>query len=548
MRPTIASTIGLNLLMAGSLFAGTFDKAPLAPALGVDALSKGFARERVGRQVFSNPYATVTLGSVDVYNVFPYVESRHFQIVSDPAWNRIVFGEVGKSLRAFDGNGSAFGALAEPRGMAVDEQNRLYLADTGHDRILVFRTETEFDAMTLVPLFAIDGLHRPYDVAFSDGGTPFAPGDDYLYVADTGRNRIVAYGLDGTSARKIAEIGELGSGVGHFAGPMALATGRRNGVATNDVYVADVHSRRLVHLRLEASGFVWAGERRHDADVVTSLDTDQWGNVYAAAPNRGAVEKFNSELAPVAELETNVTRPRSFHVPFLNVRDHRNGSVRHLGQPSGVLVEDWAETSGMKLWTLGLELADLAVVDQNGASSRFTLTDHANVTFEVTDGASGRVLSRRDLGAMDAGSHTIALAGDEMALSAGGNERILRVAATSGYEGGPAVMARTNFSVSGTGAILPPSQPLLLANVPNPVFASTRIGVVMPNDQSDASLVVLDARGRMVRRFHERFSPGLTEVVWDGRDDRGSTVSAGIYFYRLVFGPKSITRKMVLVK
>jgi hypothetical protein len=58
---------------------------------------------------------------VDVYDAFPYVETRTYAIVSDPAWNRLVFGEAGKTLRAYDGAGTTLGKLSQPRGLAVDE-------------------------------------------------------------------------------------------------------------------------------------------------------------------------------------------------------------------------------------------------------------------------------------------------------------------------------------------------------------------------------------------------------------------------------------------
>ncbi len=145
--------------------------------------------------MFADPWSTVTIGSVDLYSVYPYVESRTFQIVSDPRWNRLVVGEAGNSLTAYDGKGQTLGALSEPRGLAVDEHNRVYVADAGNDRVLVLEARTEFGDVTLAPLYEIRGLNDPHDVAYSDGGTPFVAGDDVLYVADTGRNRVVAFAL-----------------------------------------------------------------------------------------------------------------------------------------------------------------------------------------------------------------------------------------------------------------------------------------------------------------------------------------------------------------
>jgi flagellar hook assembly protein FlgD len=42
---------------------------------------------------------------------------------------------------------------------------------------------------------------------------------------------------------------------------------------------------------------------------------------------------------------------------------------------------------------------------------------------------------------------------------------------------------------------------------------------------------VYDTRGRRVRSLADRtFSPGLASLVWDGRDDQGHAVGAGVYF------------------
>ena len=195
MRRAILLTLGITLVAATAPRAGTFERARIVPDLGLDAITRGVTRQQVGRDVFSDPWATATIGHVDLYDVFPYVESRTFQVVSDPRWNRLVIGEAGRALRAYDGAGTALGSLAEPRGLAVDENDRVYVADAGHDRVVVLQASTTYGEVTLEPLYEIGGLSRPFDVAWSDGGTPFAAGDDVLYVADTGRNRVAAVAL-----------------------------------------------------------------------------------------------------------------------------------------------------------------------------------------------------------------------------------------------------------------------------------------------------------------------------------------------------------------
>ena len=546
MRRLILCICSLALIAAGPARAGTFARTAIAPDLGLDAFTKTVAHEQVGRDVFSDPYSTITIGSVDVYNVFPYLEARTFQIVSDPGWNRLVFGESGRSLAAYTGAGTALGALSNPRGLSVDEQNRVFVADAGNNRVLVLQASTQYGDIQLTPLFEIRGLSGPYDVAYSDGGTPFSHADDRLYVSDTGRNRVIAYALGDAGAQQVAAIGDLGSGAGHFAGPMAITAGRSGGANTRDVYVADAHSGRIVHLRDDGGGFSWLGDAKDGADVVTSLDTDQWGNLYAAAPNRGVIRKFSPGLTPVADLTDGLSRPRSFHVPFVNVNDHRVGSLTRVGKPNGVSVDQWADASGVRLWNLGVDVSNLAVAAGSDPSASFMLTDQADVVVELVDGATGQTLTRHAAGSMGAGVQTLALDPSDLHVASSG-DLLLRVTATSSYPGGPSATAQTKLGPGG-GLTATPAQAMLLGNTPNPVGASTRISFMLPANAKGVTLRVFDASGRVVRSFGGGFSPGLNEVVWDARNDHGTAVSAGMYFYRLDVNRQQFTRKLVVVR
>ena len=549
MRRPMLLALCLTMCSVPTLWAGTFEKTPLAPESGVDVLTRRVTREQVGRDLFANPYATVTIANVDVYDRFPYVESRQFQVVSDPCWNRLVYGERGGDAHAYDGTGSALGALADPRGMAVDERNRLYVADAGNDRVVVLQATTDLAEITFTPLFAIDGLGGPHDVAYSDGGTPFTPGDDVLYVAETGKNRVTALALEEQGARRITSLGELGSGVGRFAGPIAIAVGHADGANTRDVYVADAHSRRIVRLRQDGNRLTWIGEVRHEANLVTSLATDQWGNVYAASPQQGVVTKFNPELVRVAELRGDLSRPRSFHVPFVNIRDHRDGTVTRVGQPNAVSVDQWSDQSGVGLWKLGVELSDLGVQGGERPVAHFTLTDRAALTLQITDAGNGRALANRSLGTLPAGLHTVSILPEDLMGATGGHDLVLRIAAVSSYANGPADVAQARFQVSGDGVVALPSRPVLLGSTPNPMNASTRIAFVLPAlGTGRVSLGVFDASGRRLRTFAGAFSPGLNEVVWDGTDDQGRSLRAGVYFYRLEVGSMREMGRIALVR
>jgi len=544
LRRLIPLALIATVSLAHPLMAGTFARAPIAPDLGFDTLDRGTARQQLGRDLFADPYASVTLGSIDVYDRFPYVSSRTFEVVSDPHWNRIVFGDVGGDLHAFDGTGTSFGALSEPRGLAVDDRDRLYIADSGNGRVLVMQATSEFGAMALVPLYAIGGLARPNAVAVSDGGTPFTPSDDRLYVADTGGNRVVSFALGETGATPLSTLGSLGSGVGHFAGPMAITVGRAESVNTPDVYVADAHTRRIVHLRDTGPALAWMGEVHHDADLVTSLDTDPWGSVYAASPNRGIVRKFAPDLTPVAELSSGLVRPRGFSIPFFTVHDHRDGSVSRSGRAGGVSLEQWTDGSGMKLWSLGVEVKDLSVSGGATPAADFTLTDAAIVSLAIDD-AAGHTLATRRIGALLAGTHHVPLDPADLA-AAGGGDRLLRVTARSRYPNGPSAVSRVGFGNGGSGL---PSHPMLLGSWPNPAVADAHIAFMLPaTTAGDISFEVFDATGRRVRHIAAPFTPGRNEVVWDGRDDRGASTPAGLYLYRLRVGDQSWTDRLARVR
>lgn len=551
MRRRFLLVTGLIGALASPAGAGTFVRTQAAPDLGLESLTRSIARERLGKRLFAQPYATVTLSQVDVHDRFPYVESRHFQIVSDPAWNRLVIGEVGKGLQAYDGVGTSAGAFSQPHGLALDEQDRLYVADTGNNRIVVLQARTELGQISLTPVQVIEGVKGPFDVAISDGGTPFQPGDDRLVIAETGGNRVSAFSLSGSSPQRLVTLGELGSGRGHFAGPTSITMGRNDGVNTSDVFVADAHNQRIVQLRLTAGQLEWVGEVPSEGGVVTSLDTDQWGNLYAASPQRGSVRKYGPSLNAVAELRDALSRPRSFRVPFFNVRDHRDGSVTRIGQASAVSLDEWADQTGLRVWNLGVEVNGLGISGGESPEASFTLTDRADVTWELSDPSTGKVLLRRSAGALAAGVHRVPLTPADLRAAAGLEDAMLKVMATSTYANGASDVALSPIRLTGSGMVAQATRAALLGNWPNPVRPSTRIAFVLPQDATGkARFGIYDAMGRQVRRYDSAFRAGINEIHWDGTDTEGKALRSGIYFYRLDIDADgvSLSRRMALVR
>lgn len=83
---------------------------------------------------------------------------------------------------------------------------------------------------------------------------------------------------------------------------------------------------------------------------------------------------------------------------------------------------------------------------------------------------------------------------------------------------------------------------------PNPLRGSTRLGFSLGADAS-AELSLLDLSGRRVRTLVDaELTAGPHDVVWDGRDDTGAAVPAGLYFARLRAGGVERTQRIVVAK
>ncbi|MBI1936484.1 MAG: T9SS type A sorting domain-containing protein [Ignavibacteriales bacterium] len=83
----------------------------------------------------------------------------------------------------------------------------------------------------------------------------------------------------------------------------------------------------------------------------------------------------------------------------------------------------------------------------------------------------------------------------------------------------------------------------LSQNYPNPFNPNTKIFFSL-NRGSQIVLTVYDAMGKEIKELiREYLNAGKYEVIFDGRK-----LSSGIYFYRLLVGLKSSTRKMLLLK
>ncbi|MCL2063608.1 MAG: S8 family serine peptidase [Candidatus Cloacimonetes bacterium] len=93
-----------------------------------------------------------------------------------------------------------------------------------------------------------------------------------------------------------------------------------------------------------------------------------------------------------------------------------------------------------------------------------------------------------------------------------------------------------------------PSQTELVGNYPNPFNPETTIHFNLANN-SRVVIDIFNVRGQLViPLLNENLTAGYHNVRWNGTDYMGSSVSTGIYFYRMTTDYIVQTKRMVLMK
>ena len=88
----------------------------------------------------------------------------------------------------------------------------------------------------------------------------------------------------------------------------------------------------------------------------------------------------------------------------------------------------------------------------------------------------------------------------------------------------------------------------LKSNYPNPFNPVTTITFSLAKS-GNVSLKIYNTKGQLVRTLAQApQKAGLHQLVWNGRDDAGKTVSSGLYFYRMDAPGYTKTRKMMMLK
>jgi outer membrane protein assembly factor BamB len=133
---------------------------------------------------------------------------------------------------------------------------------------------------------------------------------------------------------------------------------------------------------------------------------------------------------------------------------------------------------------------------------------------------------------------------DDLFTQIGSNELIV-----TSYAGGVSVAADTiSFTVTGTGINLDSSHQLNLSASPNPFVSTASVSFNIPK-AGYTSIEIFDLAGRCVTNLlSAELITGSHTIQWDGRDDSGVAVSAGLYLCRIQSGGVVETTGLCLLK
>ena len=194
--------------------------------------------------------------------------------VADFGNNRIqVFDRELKPVRAFGELGDGAGQFNQPCAIAIGPDGRVYVADTWNHRVQVFERDGTF-----VRQWSGD-FYGPRGIAVAADGS--------VYVADTGNGRVAKFTAEG---KLEARWGKKGSGAGELSEPIGLALGGQG-----NLFVADSGNRRIVELSAKGDPVAewkvpgWEREVFREPFLVSLPD----GRLVASDPPGNRVFVFN---------------------------------------------------------------------------------------------------------------------------------------------------------------------------------------------------------------------------------------------------------------
>ncbi len=185
-----------------------------------------------------------------------------------------IFSSDGKKLRSFGTTGSDKGQFKYPKGVAVDGEGNILVADSVNNRIQKFASSGQFLKVTRVQ------FSRPYGIAFNSS-------NNKIYVTDSPNHHIQVLNSDLTYS---STIGRWGSGNGEFYYPSGIFCD-----STGKVYVADSDNNHIQIFSAEGTFIMKFGENEGNRNRPAGITIDTSGLIYVSEVGNGRISVFTSE-------------------------------------------------------------------------------------------------------------------------------------------------------------------------------------------------------------------------------------------------------------
>jgi len=103
-------------------------------------------------------------------------------------------------------------------------------------------------------------------------------------------------------------------------------------------------------------------------------------------------------------------------------------------------------------------------------------------------------------------------------------------------------------TIGNANNITPELSSISISNHPNPFTPSTTINYSIPKE-GNVIINIYNIKGQIVKTLvSESMKSGIHSIVWNGDDQNGKKVSAGLYFTRMQANGKTLTNKMLMLK
>jgi DNA-binding beta-propeller fold protein YncE len=207
------------------------------------------------------------------------------------------------------------GKLSNPLGIALDDKLNVYVADSNHNRIIVY------DQLGLFIRFIgeDESFLKLTDVSVNKDGTSIVAVD--TGGVDSAKHRFVVFDQQGN---KRFEVGKRGNKESEFNLPVASAIG-----LDGTIYILDAGNFRVQAFNPQGHylfSFGKLGDGFGQFSRAKGITTDKDGNIYVSDANFGNVQVFDPQgrfLLPIGK-QTTDNRPGGYRLPIGIATDNNN--------------------------------------------------------------------------------------------------------------------------------------------------------------------------------------------------------------------------------